>query len=177
VRLPVIPRKAILGGSEEGLHTLNELTMGHLTANMSPEHFDGVQPGTVWGKIAQAQPSGGTSYHGLDGRVLMGGRMISGHIDRLLGMFLEQGLEEFGHLLAPLMASAEDHRFPGMGVDGAKAIVFGRWSWSRNQHLLACRAPHGPEGWQPCEVVLVCIVADLLRGQVITRLFERLFLT
>ena len=123
--------------------------MGHLTAEMSPEHFDGVQPGTVGGKIEQDQPSSGTSYHGLDVRVLMCGRMIPGHIDRLLGMLLEQGLEPFGALLAPFMAPEEYHRLPGMIIDGTNAIVFGRLSWGRNHHLLAFRAPHGPEGWHP----------------------------
>jgi hypothetical protein len=61
--LPVIPSKGLLGGCEQGLHTLKKLTRGHLAARMSPGLFDRVQPGTVRGKI-EDRPPRGASYYG-----------------------------------------------------------------------------------------------------------------
>jgi hypothetical protein len=92
-------------------------------------------------------------------------------------VFLKQGLEPFGDLLAPFMAPEEYHRFPGLVIDGTKALMCGRLAWGRKHHLLTWRAPHGPEGRHPCEVALVRIVEAFVRAQAITHLFDRLFLT
>jgi hypothetical protein len=149
VRLSVIPRNARLGGSEPGLSTLKELTRGHVRADMSPEHCEGVQPGTVCGPREPDQPSSGASYYGLDVRILMGGRHIPGHIDGLCRMFFEQGLAPCGARLAPLMAPAAHHGCPGMIVDGSHALRCGRLSWGRHHAWLALRAPQGPESRHP----------------------------
>jgi hypothetical protein len=66
VRLSVIPRNARLSGSEPGLSTLKELTRGHVRADMSPEHCEGIQPVTVCGPREPHQPASGASYHGLE---------------------------------------------------------------------------------------------------------------
>ena len=162
---------------EQGVQGGKELTMGHLTAELPPQHLNQVQPGAIGGQIQQHQPSSCGANDGFNLIIRMGIGMIPRHIDGARGMPVDQGLQQFGDLLAPLAAAEQHDGFDCMIVDGAQPIALVRLPWGRNHDLLTSRTPQGAQGGQPTEIEFVSIVKHLTSFQMVAAVFNRLFFT
>jgi hypothetical protein len=153
--------KEILGGSEQGLHGLKELTMGHFAPEVPPQHFDRIEPGAVRWQVQQDQASRRSLQQRFHLIVLMRIGIIPGHINRAGGMFLHQRSQQLGHLLTTLVLLELHHRFAGVIIDGSDAILGLLLTWRLDHHLLAFGAPHGSQRGEPTPVELIGIVKHL----------------
>jgi hypothetical protein len=133
---------------KEGLRRLQqscqagqEFTMGHVAAELPPQHRNGVEPRAVGGQIQQDQPPSRGTGDRFDLIISLGIRMIPRHKDGAHGMRVDQGLPPFGDLLATCAAAAEHYGFAGMVVDGAQAILRVWLPRGGDHDVLAPRAP------------------------------------
>ncbi len=145
----IISCKEVLGSGDEGFETLEELAMRDFPAKMSPEHLNGIEPGTVGRQRQQHSAASRTPYNGFNVVVFMRGRVIPRHIYGLCGVLRQERLPQYRDLAAPFVRFEQDHGLSRMGIDGANAIALRGLSWRGAHHLLAFRAPHGFEGRQP----------------------------
>jgi hypothetical protein len=157
----VEPVKEILCRDKQGLHGLKEFTMGHFAPKMSPQHFNGIEPGTVGWQVQKDQSSFGGLYHSFHLIVLMRIGIIPGDIDRSGGMLLHESFKEMGHLLATLVLLELHHRFARVIIHGSNAIIGLLLTWRLDHHLLAFGTPHGPQRGQPTQIELIGIVKHL----------------
>ncbi len=165
------------GGGEQVLQGVEQLTVRDLAPELPPEHLGRVEPRTVGGQIQQHETTCGASQHRLDLLVLMRAGVVPGHIHRLVGMMIEQRLEQFRHLLPTLVMARDDQALAGVLVHCPKAIAPGGLHRCGDHHLLAFRAPHRPQGRMPADVELIRIVEHRVRLQLIAGIFNRLFLS
>jgi len=150
--------------------------MGHLTAELPPQHLNRVQPWAVRGQVQQDQTSRGCAHDRFDLRIGMRIRVIPGDIDGAGRMLVDQGLQPFGDLPATFAASEQDYGVARMVVDGAQAIPLVGLPSSGNQDLLTPRAPHGAQGGQPTDTEFVSVVKHITGFQRGAGVFNRLFL-
>jgi hypothetical protein len=176
-RASVVAGEEVLGCCYQSLYVLEQLTMGDLTPKVAPQHLNGVEPGTIGRQVQQYQPSCRGPYHCFHFIVCMGAGIVPGHVDRLGGVLIQQGLQQLGYLPPALPASEEHHRLPGMVIDGPDTIVFSGLSWCGDHDLLAFGTPHGPQGGQPTEVEFIGVIKDFFCLQAISGFLNRLFLT
>jgi len=169
--------KEALGGSQKRLNCFKEFAMGDFATELPPEHFDGVEPGTIGRQVEQNQPSSRCTPHCFNLVIFMGIGIIPSHIDSSRWMLIDQGLKEFGNLSAAFATTKQDQTFAGMVVDGAYPIVFRGLSRCADHDLLAHWTPHRPQGRQPAHIELVGVVEHIPFVQAITGFFDRLFLT
>jgi hypothetical protein len=114
---------------KEGLRRLEQscqagkaLTMGHVAAELPPQHLNGVEPRAVGRHIQSYQPPCRGTDDRFDLIISMGIGMIPRHRDNARGMLVDQGLQPFGDLPATCAAAEEHDGFAGVVVDGAQAI-------------------------------------------------------
>jgi hypothetical protein len=123
------------------------------------------------------QPTRSPSYNGFNFIILMGIGVIPSYINGFIGMFLQKGFQEFGDFFTPLVSAYENDGFSGMVVDSPDAIVLLGLAWSWDHDLLSFWAPHRNQGWQPGQVEFISVIKHFLRFQVVSDVFDRLFLT
>ena len=66
--------------------------MGDFTPEVTPQHFNRIEPGTVSGQVKQNQPACSPTDNRLNFIILMSGKVVPGDIDNLIGVFIEQCL-------------------------------------------------------------------------------------
>jgi len=151
--------------------------MGHFSTEMTPEHFDRVQPRAVCGQVEQNQtPSCGTNdlFHFI---ILMSCEVVPSHKNRSRRMLVQQSLQQLCHFPASFSSADQHDRLSGMVVDCSQAIMNLGLSWGWDHHLLSLWAPHRSQGRQPTDVEFIRIVEHLTWLQSVSGFFNRLFLT
>ena len=118
ISLLMIPVEEILGGLHQGGNRFKVLPLGDGVAEMAPRHFDRVQPGAVRVHGEQHQAPGRRPDNGFDFLVLVRAGIISGVLGAAGRVFVDQRLQQFGHFAPALAGPEQDHRFPGVIVDG-----------------------------------------------------------
>jgi hypothetical protein len=71
-----------LSGSQQGSDRLKELAVGHLTSELSPEHFNRIEPRAVGWQVQQDKATRRTAHDGFNFIVLMCDGVIPGNEDR-----------------------------------------------------------------------------------------------
>jgi hypothetical protein len=156
----------------QGVQGDKELTMGDLTAELAPEHLHRVEPRAIGGPGQQHQPPRRSTDDRFDLILTMGAGILPGAIDGAGGMFVDQGLPQLGDLTTTFAAPEQHNGFTRIVVDSAQAIPFIRLTGGGHHHVLALRAPHGAEGWQPTHVTFVGVIKDLACGQLAASRFS-----
>ena len=94
-----------------------------------------------------------------------------------VGCLSTKRLEEFGNVLAAFVPLHQHHGLARMIIHRPQPIAFrggaGRW----NHDLLSLGTPHLAQRRVPTHIEFVGIVKDFIAFQVVTRFFNRLFLT
>ena len=80
-------------GLEQSLDRFKEFAMGHFSTEVTPEHFNGIQPRTIGGQIQQDQSACGATHHGFDFVVEMGVGIIPSDVDGARGMLIHERLQ------------------------------------------------------------------------------------
>src|SRR5271157_2433563 len=151
--------------------------MSHFSTEMTPEHFDRVQPRTISRQVEQNQTSScGTNnlFHFI---ILMSREVVPGHKNCSRGMFVQQSLQQLGHFLASLSFADQDHGFTSMVVDRSQAIVNLGLTRGRDHHLLPFGTPHRTQGREPTDIEFICIVEYIACLQSVSGFFNLLFFT
>ncbi len=65
----------------------------HLTPEVSPEHLDGIEPGTVGRQVKQHQPTRRSTQNRLDLIIFVGIGVVPGYIDSSCRVLLQQRFE------------------------------------------------------------------------------------
>ena len=151
--------------------------MGYLAPEVSPEHLDGIEPGTVGRQVKQHQPTRRSTQNRFDLIVFVGIGVVPGHVDDARRMLLQQRFEQLGDLGATLTPADQDDRLASMVVHRPDAVALFGLGGRRDYHLLALRTPHGLEGGHPAQVELVGVVEVISRFEyAVAGLFDHLFL-
>jgi hypothetical protein len=154
-----------------------EFTRGDVAAEVPPQQVTRVEPGAVGRHVESHQPPGRGADHGFACMIIMGVRVIPGHLDGACGVLVDQGLRPCGDLAAPCAAAEQPHGFARLVVDGAQTLPLGRLPWGGKHDLLALWAPQRAQRGHPPEMAVVGVVKDLTGAQLVARLCTRLVLT
>jgi len=92
----------------------------------------------------------------------MGIAVVPGNIDSFGRVLVQQGLQQFGHLLAAFVASHQDNCRAAVIIDRAQAIALVGLVWGVNHHLLSDRTPHAAQRRQPTDIELVGVVKHFI---------------
>src|SRR5574341_1586954 len=114
-----------MGSINQGLNRNKEFAMGDLTAEMSPQHFNRVEPGAIGRQIEQDQPTRSIPENRFNFVVFMGVGVIQDNIDRAGGMTFQHCLEQLSYFSPPLVATDKDNGLTCVIIDRPKTIAFG----------------------------------------------------
>jgi hypothetical protein len=171
----VVAFEEVSRGVEQRVDGLEQFAVGDLPAVMPPQHLAGIQPWAVGREIQQDELAGSPAQHGLDLLILVGAGIVPGHVNGLVRVLGQQGLQEFRDFAPTFTAAGDDHGLAGVPVDHPQTIPARGLGRRRDYDLLADRAPQGAQGRMPADVEFVGIVEDLTRFQAIAGFFNRLF--
>src|SRR5260221_13214240 len=90
--------------------------MGDFSTEMSPQHFDRIEPWAVSRQVEQDDPTCGCPYGGFCLIIFMHTGIVPGHIDRSRRILLDQGFKQLSNLLPPLPSVEQHHDFSRVAV-------------------------------------------------------------
>src|SRR3954452_4236273 len=94
VRSLVIAVKEGFRRLNQGINASEQLAVGDLAPELTPEHLNGIEPRAVGGQIQQHETASRAPEYSLDLIILMCVGIIPCHIDRLVPVLVEQGLQQ-----------------------------------------------------------------------------------
>ena len=99
----IVTFEEVVGSLNQEFHGLEDFTMGDFSTEVTPEHFDRIQPGAVGGQVKQNQSSGRGTHDCLYFIIFMGVGIIPRHKNGSGRMFVHQGLQQFSHFRFKLL--------------------------------------------------------------------------
>nr|WP_043748777.1 hypothetical protein [Methylobacterium nodulans] len=106
--LAVVAVEEILGGLEQRVDALEQLAVRDLTPEVTPEHLNRVQPGTVGREIQQNEAPSRAAQDGFDLLILVRAGVVPGHVHRLAAVARQQRLEQLSYFTPSLVRPGED---------------------------------------------------------------------
>ena len=149
--------------------------MSNVTAQMTPQHLNGVEPGTVGGQVQNHQPSISFFEHFIDLWSLVCVDVIPDQVDRSVRVLGHQGSQELSHLNPSFALAHQEDNLTSVIVHRTDAILVPGRAGCEYHDLTPDPAPHGTQGGSPTQIDLIAIVEDLLCLQVISNCFNRRF--
>lgn len=149
--------------------------MCNLTAQMAPQHLNGVEPGAVGGQVQEYQPPISFLEHEVNLWPLVRVDVVPNKVDGFVGMLGHQGSQELSYLNPSLALAHQEDDLTGVIVHRTNAVLVSGCPRRRDHDLAPDPTPHGAQSGTPTQVDLIAIVEDLACLQIVSDCFDRRF--
>lgn len=89
IRHLIVSIKEVTGSSQESLHCFKEFAVSDFASEVTPQHFNRIEPGAVSWQVKEDQATSSPTDHSFDLIIFVGGEVVPGDIDDLIEVLIK----------------------------------------------------------------------------------------